>query len=357
MPQATPVPAPALPARPARPVVPPGVIFDSDMGANIDSALALGLLYGAATKVKVIGLSITNTTLESASYCDILARFYASSGRLNNAPPHFYAPVGFAGDGKKHATEAMITGPLGMKNAEGKSLYGDEVRDILDTAEVGVVFRNALLSQKDGEGVVMVAGPATNLVRALAVPGNRDLIAAKVGLLVAAFGAFGESGVDPRVKADIAAARRVAAEWPGPIVFVGREVGTAVPYPAASIAADFDWSPSHPIVAAYKAAKAMPYDAPSQAVVAALYATGSGEDLLRLSEPGKVTISEDGRCAFAVSAGGHHRYILAESDAGRKARLTQAFVSAVSAKPAAAGTGRGRGQQQNAQAPAVVPKP
>ena len=59
---------------------------------------------------------------------------------------------------------------------------------------------------------------------------------------------FGGSAADPRIKADIAAARRVFAEWPTPIVAVGKEAGDAVPYPGATIATDFAWATTHPIV-------------------------------------------------------------------------------------------------------------
>src|SRR5438874_1200317 len=92
------------------------------------------------------------------------------------------------------------------------------------------------------------------------------VIGGEVGHLILGAGDFSGSAVDPRIKADVAAARRVFAEWPTPIVVVGREAGAAVPYPGASIAGDFAWATTHPIVEAYRASKPMPYDVPSQAV-------------------------------------------------------------------------------------------
>ncbi len=57
----------------------------------------------------------------------------------------------------------------------------------------------------------------------------------------------------PAIKSDIAAARKLFAEWPTPVVAVGSEVGDALPYPGASIEKDFAWSPAHPVVDAYRA--------------------------------------------------------------------------------------------------------
>jgi hypothetical protein len=204
---------------------------------------------------------------------------------------------------------------------------------------------------------MVVAGPATNLLRALSLKGNKELIAAKVGTLVWAAGDFSGSAVDPRVKADVAAARRVLAEWPSQVVVVGREAGAAVPYPAASIATDFAWSPAHPVVEAYKAWKPMPYDAPSQAVLAALYATDRKSDVLKLSEPGNIEVLDDGRTKYTAAASGRHRYLLTDASPEWKAKVVTSMTALVSAKPAAP-MGRGpRPQQQQQQQPVKPPQP
>ena len=70
------------------------------------------------------------------------------------------------------------------------------------------------------------------------------------------------------------------AEWPGPIVAVGSEVGDAVLFcPAASIEKDFGWSEAHPVVDAYRAHREMPYDAPTTAMAAVLYAVRAKANL------------------------------------------------------------------------------
>jgi len=201
----------------------------------------------------------------------------------------------------------------------------------------------------------VLAGPATNLVRAFTLNGAGDVIAAKVGLLVMAAGAYPQGPADPRIKADIPAARRLLAHWPSPIVAAGTELGNAMPYPAGSIESDFSWSPAHPLVEAYRAFRPMPYDAPGQATAAVLYAANQKEGYFRLSEPGTIEVLDDGRTRFSPSAAGKHRYLIA--DPSQRDRVVKALTELASAKPTPP-AGRGfRNQPANPAAAAAPPKP
>jgi hypothetical protein len=88
------------------------------------------------------------------------------------------------------------------------------------------------------------------------------------------------------IQADAAAARKVFAEWPTPIVTVGREIGEALPFPGDSIEKDFAYSSDHPIADAYRAYKPMPYDASSCAMAAMLYAVHPNDSYFKLSGSG-----------------------------------------------------------------------
>lgn len=296
---------------------------------------------------------MTNPNLEAAAFCDIVARYYTTGGRLKITPPLYHFPVGYAGDGTAAST-SMLAKALTVKDGEGSPVFGVNVKDLADTAEVAVVLRNALSAQKDGTALMVVTGPVTNLVRALALPGNKEIIAAKIGALILGAGDFSGTAVDPRIRADVTSARRIFAEWPTPVVVVGREAGDAVPYPGASIATDFAWATTHPIVEAYRASKPMPYDVPSQAVLAALCATDMRGALLKLSETGRIEVLDDGRTKFTPSASGIHRHMLTASDPEWKANVVKAFTTLASAKPAAP-AGRGRGPAAAAQQQPVKP--
>jgi len=316
----------------------PSIFYDSDFGRDIDTVLALAVLSNLGSKGRLAAIAVSNSSLEAAAFCESVQRFYTPAapgpfGRRGNLI------VGLSDTGAKLGAPPLIGKPLAMTDADGNLLFPHTINEVSDTADPAVVFRNALLSQRDGEATFILAGPATNLLALLALNGGRDLVMSKVSRLLVAAGAYPDGPADQRIRADLAAARKLFATWPTPIVAVGTEVGAAVPYPARSIEQDFAWAPAHPVVAAYRANQPMPYDAPDPAVIAALYASNSSADYFRLSEPGTVSVANDGKTAFAPSADGKHRYLML--DVAQKDRIAKDFSALASAKPAPP-QGRGR---------------
>jgi hypothetical protein len=116
-----------------------------------------------------------------------------------------------------------------------------------------------------------------------------------------------------------------------------------LPYPGDSINKDFAWSTApHPLVDAYRAFKTMPYDAPTPGMAAALYAVHPDDGYFKLSEPGTITVLDDGRTKFTPGPGGKHRYLIA--DPAQKEKITKLYTTLVSTKPVPpVFTGRGRG--------------
>jgi hypothetical protein len=320
----------------ARPPV--GIAFDGDVGNRIDAVLAVAMLNGmtAKTQARRISLSVSRPSLASAQVADVVAAFYR--GR----------PVAGPGGGIGQASEGMIGLPesksvsgdtpqlaaiLASKAADGTPHYTSSITGLVNTAESSVLIRNLLLAQHDGNAAIVLAGPATGLVRILDLYRSGPQIAAKCRQLVVAAGALPAGPAESSIKTDVAAARRLLSEWPTPIVMVGTEVGDALPYPAASIEKDFAWSPAHPVVEAYRAFKPMPYDAPAPALAAVLYAVQPDEGYFTLSEPGTITVLDDGRTKFVPQADGKHRYLIV--DPAQKARIMTQYTSLVSAPPAA----------------------
>jgi hypothetical protein len=193
------------------------------------------------------------------------------------------------------------------------------------------VIRNGLSAQFDGNAIVFLAGPATNLAHVLDLPGVKQLIAAKVRYLVAAIGNYGAGGPDPQVLADVPAARKLLAEWPTPVIAAGSELGGALMFPGASLEKDFAWAPAHPLVDAYKAAGPMPYDAPAAALAAALYAVRPKEGSFGLSGPGSISVEPDGRTKFAAGSEGKHQFLIA--DPTKTEGVQKIFVETASTKP------------------------
>lgn len=280
------------------PVVKPpvGIVFDSAMD-RIDDVLALAMLHGFDGKdqARIAAIAVSNSNLQAAQFCDAVRIFYASATTGPAAMFMHAPPVGLA-DTKPAASAPMLA--VSEKSA---------VKSINDTAEVGTLIRNALTAYHDTNAAVVLSGPATDLAKLLDMYGVKDLIARKVRLLCVT-----ESGLS----ADVAAARKVYDMWPTPIVTVKEDVGTALPFPGESIEKDFAWASGHPVVDAYRAYKPMPYDAPSWAMAAMLYAVRPKENYFKLS-----------------GADDKRRYLMADPE--QKERVIRAYIELASAKPVA----------------------
>jgi hypothetical protein len=309
---------------------PVGIIFDCDMGNGIDDVLALALLYGLQGKneSRVIGITTTKPSLKSANLCELIMRFYMGVPEVSGfSPPQ---NVGLALKGARPEDTPMF-GVLDKQTPEGKPLYARGIHQMNDSADPLAVIRNALSGQYDQNAIVLLAGPATNLINAMALPGTKEWVAQKVRYLVVAAGNYPSGPPEFGIKADIPAAKKLFAEWPGQIFAVGTDVGAAVPFPGASIDKDFAWSPAHPVADAYRANQAMPYDAPSTSMAAALFAIRQKENYFKVSDPGAITVQDDGSTKFTAVANGKHRYLIPDPD--QKEKIQAAYVELASAKP------------------------
>ncbi|MGA2133807.1 MAG: hypothetical protein ABSH50_16050 [Bryobacteraceae bacterium] len=261
---------------------PVGIIFDTALD-RIGDVLALAMLHGLEGKdeARVAAIAISRPDLAAAQFCDSLGLFYASATTGTAAMFLHRSPIGLA-DGNPAATPAMLAGPF-----EPKSV----VSSVIDTADPATLIRNMLMAQYDQNAAIVVSGPPTDLTRLLEMDGVKDLLARKVRLLC------------------VAGPTAPIAGWPTPIVTVGPEIGAALPFPGDSIAKDFAYAPTHPVAAAYRAYQPMPYDAPSCAIAAVLYAARPKETYFKVV---------DGKLTF---------------DPEQKDRIIRAYVELASAKP------------------------
>ena len=152
---------------------PVGIVFDSDMANSIDDALALALLCGFDSKheARIVSVSLSQSSLKAAAFCEALARFYAAAaGRTVER----IRPIGLSVDGKISEDTPLLTVPLSKLNAQGARVYEHRIRKSNDTADAVALIRNAFTAQHDQNCIVVLAGPATNLSRVLDLPGVKD---------------------------------------------------------------------------------------------------------------------------------------------------------------------------------------
>lgn len=334
---------------------PVGVIFDSDMGNSIDDVLALAILYAldAKNECRVASVSVSKANLKGAALAEVIGRFYA--GSVNGGFGGFMRalPVGLSERGKM-PEDTPIFQILEKRNEKGDKVYQHGIERMLDTAEVAPLLRNALTAQQDGNAMAILVGPATNLAELLELAGAKEWIQRKVKYLSVMGGAYPVSR-EPEfnIKADIKAAQKLFAEWPTPIVASGFEVGNELRYPAASIESDFTWNSNHPVVDAYGAADKMPYDAQCWDLTSVLYAVRPDAGFFKLSEPGTISVADDGNTKFIAGEGGKHRYLIL--DPAQKEKIVKTFVELASAKPVVRTPRFRPPQEQKKQAPPPPP--
>jgi inosine-uridine nucleoside N-ribohydrolase len=233
-----------------------GAFFDTGF-STIDDLLAVSLLYGLQSKsdCRVAIVTMSRPNLAVAGFADAVQRFYhGPAGNFAQLPP-----IGMRTEGQPGETSPAFAVPFQKKKPDGTPVYKNQVRTVIDTGDPITLIRNYLEAQRDQDAFFVLSGPATNLAAALAFPGLKPLIAAKLKYLVVAGGAFPEGPAEAHIKADIAAAKKLFAEWPTPIFASGTEVGAGLEFPGASIDKEFAQAmPDNPVADAYRAYNSMP---------------------------------------------------------------------------------------------------
>ncbi len=281
------------------------VIFDTDMGNDVDDALALALLHALETRgeCKIVAVTITKDNPWAAPYIDVVDTFF---GRPE-------IPIGMVKNSRITPEDsAMIRVPAGH--------FPHKLRSGADAPDASSVLRLALAAQPDHSVVIVQVGFSTNLARLL--DDSRELIARKVKLLVMMAGNFAKPDPEFNVKMDIPSAQKLVRDWPTPVIASGFEIGMSMLCPASSITRDFPGD--NPIAEAYKNYMKFPYDRPTWDITAALYAVRPNDGYFSLSAPGAIQVDAKGVTTFAPSVDGKHRYFVMND--AQRARALEAMI-------------------------------
>lgn len=301
---------------------PLAVIFDTDVGNDIDDVLALQMLfnYEKEGKIDLLGITIGKNNPYSILYVDAYCH-------LNNRGN---IPLGFAYNGVNPEDNKYLRPTLDTL-IDGKKILLPQ-RTLSDSLPEGYkLLRKLLSSQKDHSVVFIAVGPETNLARLLeSTPDEfsdldgRSLIEKKVKLLSVMGGLYGDAFDFPEwnIVQDLGAAQKVFTEWPTEVVASGWELGNELLYPHQSILHDF--SDNHPISVSYKIYDQMPYDRQTWDLTSVLYAIEPDSTFFTLSPTGTIHIDSTGKSIFTPSDNGKHRYLLIEDN--QKKRALNALV-------------------------------
>lgn len=306
------------------------VILDTDIGNDVDDALALAMLHTLADRkeVEILAVTICKDNPWAAVYVDVVNHFY---GRAS-------IPIGTVRHGVTPEDGPYIRAVSERKIGDS-FVYPRRLKSGKDAPDAVRLLRKTLSGQPDGSVVLVSIGFLTNIARLLdskpddiSPLSGADLVRQKVRLYSMMAGEFGGEGrAEYNVVGDLPASRTVFERWPTPIVVSGFEVGLAIRYPAESIEKDYAYVENHPIAEAYRLFDKMPHDRPCWDLTSVLYAVRPDRGYFGLSPEGTIALDAEGRTAFQAKSGGLHRYLTATSEQVVKAR--EAFVWLVSAPP------------------------
>ena len=308
------------------------LIFDTDIGNDVDDALALGIIHSLQSRGEcmLLAVTITKDHDECAAFVDSVNTFYGR-GEI---------PIGVVRNGVTPAQSKFTV--LANQKDDGKLRYPRDLVSGKDAPEAVSLLRKTLAAAKDGSVVIAQVGFSTNLARLLDSKADSvsplngvDLARKKVRLLSVMAGAFepirGKTHHEYNVVKDIPSAQALAKRWPTPIVYSGFEIGLAIPYPAVSIERDYRYVKHHPLAESYYLYNPPPHNRPTWDLTSVLYGVRPKRSYFNLSQPGRVTVDGKGVTSFEPIKNGPHRYLIATPK--QKVRVTEALVQLSSQPP------------------------
>lgn len=194
------------------------VIFDSDIGPDVDDAGAVAVLHALASlgEARILAMGCCTSSEWGAPSLSSLNTYF---GRPD-------IPVGtFKGAGFL---------PESKYNGEVARRFPGRLRRGGDAPDAAGLYRRILAGQPDGSVVFCAVGPLNNLRLLLDSPPDGfsrrtglDLVRRKVRMLSVMGGRYPE-GKEWNFEQDPAAAQRVVRDWPSPILFSGYEIGARI---------------------------------------------------------------------------------------------------------------------------------
>jgi inosine-uridine nucleoside N-ribohydrolase len=311
--------------------LPPPVplIFDTDLGNDVDDAMALAMIHALQSRgeCRLLAVTLTKDNVYAARFVELMNTFY---GRPD-------IPIGMVRGGVL-PHEGKYIRRVAEAEEGGKLRYPHRIRSREEIPDATRLLRQILTAQPDGSVIITQVGFSTNLARLLESGPDevcpldgKTLAAKKVRLLSVMAGAFSQELTEKgfaefNVARDIPAAQKLFAEWPTEMVVSGYEVGIAIAHPALSMQLDYRFVPHHPLREAYAYYRGLENDQPTWDLTAVLYAVRPNHGYFDLSPPGWVRVDDQGRTHFSPNPTGKHRFLIVSPEQVIRVRETQALL-------------------------------
>jgi len=294
------------------PAGPVKLIFDTDIGNDVDDAMAMSVIHALQNRheCELQAVTLTKDNPYAGRFVDLMNTFYGRGS----------IPIGVVHKGVT-PEDGKYLRQVVMATDNGKPRYPHDFRPGPDTPEAVALLRRVLAAQPDHSVVIAQVGFSTNLARLLDTKGDskcplsgRELVQRKVSLLSTMAGSFGEKKPGRKeynIIMDLPAAKRLFAEWPTPVVASGWEIGMAIKQPSASMREDYRYVAHHPLRDAYALYRGLDKDQPTFDLTSILYAVRPQRGYFDLSAPGRITVEANGTTSFQPDPKGLHRYLIA----------------------------------------------
>src|SRR6266853_422296 len=171
----------------AEPASPLKILFDTDIGNDVDDVLALSMLHALQTRgdCELLAVTITKPDELAGPFVDAMDTFYGRPG----------IPIGFTRSKLKNDPSKFL-GLAEAKNG-GKLRYPHRLKRSSEAPAATDLLRKILSQQPDQSVTMVQVGYFSNLAALLDTPedkysplAGRDLVRAKVKLLSVMAGAF-----------------------------------------------------------------------------------------------------------------------------------------------------------------------
>jgi purine nucleosidase len=310
---------------------PVSLIIDTDIGNDIDDALAIALCHTLQSfgECNLLGITVCNDDFYSAVYASVLNSFY---GRPD-------IPIGLVNKGVKDKDGKYLRHVSDLTGKNGNLLFPRKISNQNPPADSVTLLRKLLASQPDKSVVIVMIGFSTNMARLLETKSDEfsplsgvELFKKKVNFVSAMAGDFSDEvqkhptmkNREYNIRHDIKSAKYFFENCPAEVVFNGFEIGNKMLYPYKSIEQDYNWAPVHPVAEAYKVFTGKPCDRATWDLLSVLYPVRPEDGYFTLSEKGTVKITDEGFVIFEKDPKGLQRYL--KADDSQKEKMLSLFL-------------------------------
>lgn len=267
------------------------IIFDTDMGNDVDDVVALDMLYKYLDEGAIELLGIISSKREEGSI-----KFIDAMNTLYGYPN---IPIGIV---KTYPEENYTCTDTKLNYADytvATHNYNHTITDWDAVADGYKLIRKLLASQPDKSVTFVTVGFSTNMARLLASGADeysaldgKSLMAQKAKRVVIMAGNFHEVKKEYNIYKDHFAAVRFIAECPVPMYFSDFALGKSTLYPYQTVEQGFKYTENHPLVVSFNYYAQMPYNRPLWDPTAVLFAVEGHKRYASLSKSGYVTVDQ-----------------------------------------------------------------